>query len=392
MKHLCAIERHCSKMDSWERMRVVNTTSTPPRVTVLMAVHNGARYLRESIDSILAQTFSDFELLVVDDASGDESPAILAACRDPRLRLLRNSVNLGLTGSLNIGLRVARGELVARQDDDDLSRRDRLARQVEYLDTHREVAVAGTRRTLIDTRGRRIGNTPYHASSPLAMRWQFLFFNPLTHSSVMFRRREIADELGGYDETMRLGQDFELWSRVLARFEIANLPQPLLRNRIHSGSVTRHVHDTLDEQSEATARNLAVQKQIVSAVLGDAVMADEWPRLWSGIAYPRYFAAPGEPLRAMELLEALWRLFLARHPGAANDPDVHRVTADVRARIASHLVRHGAAADGFRAYIGAWKESGIIAAQFAPRMLAESLIGPAVIEAARRFRRRRREL
>ena len=128
-----------------------------PRVTVLMTVYNGAAYVRSAVDSVLAQTYADFELLVIDDASTDGSGDVVRAVGDARIRVVPNAANLGLTTSLNTGLALARGELVARHDADDLSRPERLATQVALLDTRPEVSLVGSWYQKIDPAGESLG-------------------------------------------------------------------------------------------------------------------------------------------------------------------------------------------------------------------------------------------
>ncbi len=211
--------------------------SNLPRVTVLMAVYNGARHVAEALRSILGQTFEDFEFLVVNDGSTDETREIVQAHPDPRIRLIDNPCNLGLTRSLNRGLAAARGELIARQDADDISEPRRLARQVAFLDAHPDVALLGTWYRKIAADGRlRHGRRPPCGWTEL--RWALLFYCPLVHSSVMFRRRAVLQRVGSYDETFEYAQDYDLWQRVAAQLRAVNLAQPLVRLRIHPDSMT----------------------------------------------------------------------------------------------------------------------------------------------------------
>src|SRR4051794_29608800 len=115
-----------------------------PKVTVLLAVYNGERYLREAIDSILGQTFQDFEFLIINDGSTDSTREIILSYHDPRIRLVDNEDNIGQTRSLNRGLALAAGQFVARQDADDISEPERLASQVAFLEIHPEVVLLGT--------------------------------------------------------------------------------------------------------------------------------------------------------------------------------------------------------------------------------------------------------
>ncbi|MBZ0300369.1 MAG: glycosyltransferase [Anaerolineae bacterium] len=212
---------------------------TNPKVSVLMAVYNGERYLQAALDSILNQTFSDFELVIIDDASTDDTAAILAACaaQDARIRLVPNEHNLGLTRSLNKGLHLACGDYIARQDADDVSMPDRLAKQVTALDTQADTILVTGHLDLIDEQGE-VWRRPRWGGSPPVVAWHLLFYNYVGgHSQVMFRRRSILD-LGGYNEQWRYSQDYELWCRVVHVGDIAFLPDVLLQWRRHSSSIT----------------------------------------------------------------------------------------------------------------------------------------------------------
>ena len=214
-----------------------------PRVTVLMTVYNGLPYLAQAVESVLAQTLAVFELLIIDDASTDESIRCLERYRDPRIRLFRNECNLGHVRSLNRGLSLCTSLYVARLDQDDSCYATRLERQVRFLDEHPQVAVVGSRMEGMDPSGRRgtgllghrLENYGTFAASLLVGRC------PLCHPSVMFRR-EVVGGLGGYDEDFAPAEDVELWMRMaLARHEAAVIPEPLVRHRLHPAqqSVTK---------------------------------------------------------------------------------------------------------------------------------------------------------
>ena len=208
-----------------------------PRVTVLLCVWNGERHLQAAIDSILAQSFRDFELLVIDDASTDATPRMLAASTDARVRVVRNETNLGLTVSLNRGLQLARGKLIARQDADDWSEPRRLELQLAFLQAHPAVAAVGSQALLIDSVGRSLGWKDF----PLQHRgicWMHLFDNALAHSAVTFRKAVVV-AAGGYDETFPASQDYELWSRLSERHRLANLAERLVHLRVLETSITR---------------------------------------------------------------------------------------------------------------------------------------------------------
>ncbi len=226
------------------------TTDPAPRVSVLMAVFNGAPFLRPAIDSILAQTFRTLEFIIVDDGSVDDTPAILASYEDPRLIIIRNDQNRGLAASLNRGLDVARGEFVARMDADDVAMTERLKRQVIFLDSHPDVGIVGSASRLIDAAGRehRRDDMPL---SDLAIRWRLLTGNPFQHPTVMVRRAILDRHRLRYDETCEAAQDYDLWTRLLDHTRGANLPEPLVARRVHGAAVSR-VRATV--QSEAHVR------------------------------------------------------------------------------------------------------------------------------------------
>jgi hypothetical protein len=232
-----------------------------PRVTVLLPVHNGQRWLGEAVGSVLGQTFGDLELLVVDDGSTDATPEILAGVDDPRLRVVRNPENLGLVGALNRGLGEARGELVARMDADDVCRPDRLARQVAYLDAHPEVGIVGSRMRQVDADGHPV--TPIYGdvpTSPGRIRWLLWWHNVVNHPTVVIRRR-LLEEVGGWAADAWPADDYDLWLRAADRAGVANLADVLLDYRWHDTnmSVTEAeamLAQALDAAARAQARAL----------------------------------------------------------------------------------------------------------------------------------------
>ncbi len=207
-----------------------------PMVTVLMPVYNAGRYLGPAIESILQQTFRDFELLIVNDASTDGCEEILRSFSDNRIRVLENKNNLGLANSLNRGLQVAAGEFIARQDADDLSHPKRLESQVQFLRAHPDIALVGTQAIIIDESGRYKRVLLDRPHEHIAIKWDLLFDNSFVHTSVMFRKTIVRDNLGGYDPSYAACEDYELWSRVAEVCHVANLSHHLVSHRMHSSS------------------------------------------------------------------------------------------------------------------------------------------------------------
>lgn len=206
-----------------------------PKITVLMPVYNGEAFLRQAVESILAQTCADFELLVIDDGSSDASAAIVASYADPRIRLVHNELNLGLIATLNRGLDLAGGEYIVRMDCDDVSLPERLQKQVDFMDRIRDVGVCGA--WYLEFTGKNSRTTrcaPDHDSIRCGS-----LFNPVVgHPTVIMRRSIFLENALRYDPTFRHAEDYELWTRALKCCRFANIPEVLLHYRVHPGQVT----------------------------------------------------------------------------------------------------------------------------------------------------------
>lgn len=199
----------------------------PPEISVIMAAHNEAPVLHTAIDSILSQSFGDFELIVIDDGSTDETPAILAGYADPRLVVLRNPVNLGLPTSLNRGLAIARGSLIARMDADDVSVPERFAIQRAFLNDNPRIGICGS---YIEKSFPAKGKTKIvtYPTDMAEIRARIHVVCPMAHMTVM-ARREVYEASGGYNPFYKRAQDHELWGRIARTVEIGNVPLPLVR-------------------------------------------------------------------------------------------------------------------------------------------------------------------
>jgi glycosyltransferase involved in cell wall biosynthesis len=208
---------------------------TTPAVSVLMSVHDGAPLVAEAVASVLGQTDGDLELIVVDDGSTDATPTLLAAVADPRLRVHRQA-RTGLTRALNHALGLARGDLVARLDADDVALPERLARQRAFLAAHPEVGLLGTAAREVDPAGdlERIVRPP---ADDAALRRALIRANPFVHSSMMVRRALLVGA-GGYDERLAVAQDYELWMRLAGLTRLANLEDVLVVRRLGEGRVS----------------------------------------------------------------------------------------------------------------------------------------------------------
>jgi glycosyltransferase involved in cell wall biosynthesis len=209
-----------------------------PLVSVIIPIYNGAAYLREAIESILLQTYSNFELIIINDGSKDESASIIKQFHDPRIRYF-NQANQGLASTLNRAIELARGEYVARQDQDDISLPQRFEKQVAFLQTYPDHGMVGTWAEIIE--GTKItGRIHQHPAENAVLKFDLLFNNPFVHSSMMIRK-SVFNKVGLYsiDKTRQPPEDYELWSRVAREFEVANIPEPLVLYREMPGSMSR---------------------------------------------------------------------------------------------------------------------------------------------------------
>lgn len=278
-----------------------------PRVSVLLAVHNGVERVGAAVESILCQTFCDLELLIADDGSTDGTPALLQrlARRDGRIRLLPNRANLGLTKTLNRLIAEAHGELIARLDHDDVALPDRLRRQVAYLDAHPQVGVLATLVQAVDPHGTHIVGWPEVEDDHEGLRARLLFENPIHHPTVLLRAALLQE--GGYDERLRLAQDYELWWRLSGRTRLAVLGQKLVRYLSDGTNIGTR------ERGEQRDTVLRISLSAVRDSLVDPARLDEE-------AYRRFWRAREEGDRVeesdVERLRPLWEL-LAAWPAAA---------------------------------------------------------------------------
>jgi len=219
-----------------------------PRVTVLMSVYDSEKFLQEAIDSILTQTFTNFEFLIINDGSKDSSLKIIRSYKDPRIRLISRA-NRGLTFSLNQGLEIAKGEYIARQDSDDISVPERLKKEVDYLDTHPSVALVGSNYTVIDDNGDTLTTTTVF-TEPNDLKLTQITCNQYGHGSIMLRK-SILKKTGLYDKSVGYVEDYDLWTRISRVADIANIEESLYLYRRNADGVTRQNLDLQIQQTFA---------------------------------------------------------------------------------------------------------------------------------------------
>lgn len=238
-----------------------------PTVSVLIRVWNCERYVGPAIDSILAQTFQDFEVVVVNDASTDGTEAILKAYaqRDERIKLVNNESNQGPVKTMNIALRQARGELVAVQDSDDLSVPRRLETQVRFLNANPNIALVGGGSYAIDEEDEEFASRrwPRRRMGPQEVRQHLETENTFTHSSLMFRR-ECIEAIDLYDEFFLYAHDYDMLIRMAENFDTVYYEEPLVNRRcLSSGITARKKHAQAAFAKVARARSRAQRKGII---------------------------------------------------------------------------------------------------------------------------------
>lgn len=205
-----------------------------PKITVLMPVFNCALYIKEAVDSIINQTYADFEFIIIDDTSTDETVSILQSYTDTRIQLIEKPFNTGLTNSLNLGLQLAKGKYIARMDGDDISLPERFAKQIAFLEANPYIILCGTNCKIIGSD--LVQRLPEHSAE---IKLGLLRGNCIVHPSVMMRK-QILDEFSiVYDVTKEPAEDYDLWVRLLSFGKLHNLQEALLNYRVHNKQVSQ---------------------------------------------------------------------------------------------------------------------------------------------------------
>jgi glycosyltransferase involved in cell wall biosynthesis len=207
-----------------------------PLITVLLSTYNAESYIREAVESVLNQTFQDFEFIIFEDCSQDCTLEILKSYNDPRIKLIINEENQGLTKNLIQGMASARGEFIARMDADDICMPNRFERQLEYFRDHPDVSVLGSAVTFFKDDGTEVTCFQPEAHDEIMVAL-FLSFT-LLHPSVMMRKTALDKYNLTYDPFFRYSQDHDLWTRAIRNIRVANVPEPLIWMRHHNEKIS----------------------------------------------------------------------------------------------------------------------------------------------------------
>ena len=230
------------------------------KISVILATYNGEKYLYKAIDSILNQTYSDFELIIVDDGSSDSTQRIIDDIKDNRIVYLRNKQNRGLPYSLNRGMKYARGEYIARMDDDDISLPTRLEEQLRYMEGHKDVAICGCL-------WKAFGKSSYIDVLPEdeeGLRVNTLFGSPLAHSSWFMRSSIVKEDGMIYNTSYNTSQDYDFLYRAQKKYKIACVQKLLLFYRVHGKSITGQM-STIDKNTLRVQRRILRSLDIVAS-------------------------------------------------------------------------------------------------------------------------------
>lgn len=228
-----------------------------PQVSVLMPIYNTAPYLREAMDSMLSQTFTDYELIVLNDCSPDNAEEILDTYDDPRILRYRGEKNVGLSNVLNVGIGLARGKYIARMDSDDISLPNRLQVQVNYLETHPEIDLVSVGMQLFGAKE----EVWIREQNPEKVKIHALFHSPVLHASSVWRKDSFESHDLRFRQEMVPAEDYDLWTRALLKgLKLVNLPDVLYKYRMHPSQATLQTDKT-------SAKSREVQQEYLHSAL-----------------------------------------------------------------------------------------------------------------------------
>ena len=205
------------------------------KISVILPVYNSARYLNVAIDSVLSQTYKNFEFIIINDGSVDRTEAIISSCQDPRIKLIKHNRRLGIVKSLNQGLKMAKGKYVIRMDADDISFTQRFEKQINFMESNPKIAISGSWVEVFGTKN-------YYWRPPTThetIKSKLMFESSLIHPSVIFRRQAIIKNKLFYRPNYNSAEDYDLWSRAADKTKLGNLNQVLLKYRQHHSQVTK---------------------------------------------------------------------------------------------------------------------------------------------------------
>ncbi len=238
-----------------------------------MATYNDAKYISKTVESILNQSFTDFEFIIINDCSKDNTFKILSRYNDKRIKIINNKKNLGLYKSLNIGFNNSSGDFIARIDADDIAFPDRLQVQYDYLKCNPSIGLIGCNYYEINSKGDRISDLIKFHHEPIIIKWRMCFENPVP--SPVFFKRSIYLNVGGFDERSKVGMDYDFFSKVAKVDKISNIQEPIMYWRVHASSIS-------SSQGEFQLKNAKdVSRNYVNDILNKKLDKKKIELLWN---------------------------------------------------------------------------------------------------------------
>ena len=232
-----------------------STAAEPPLVSVIMAVYNTEAYVGKAIESVMAQTYAHWELIVVDDGSTDASVEEIRRNLNSRITLVLQERNQGVAHALNRAMALAKGKYIARHDADDVSLPERFAAQVAFMETHPEVGILGGHAVQVCAKGTPLRPMDHPPTDNVSIQYGLLFDSPFVSSTVMFRRK-VLEQVEGFAPERGVWDDYDMWSRIARHTCAANLPVPLLEYRMLSSGLTGTTRNAPEMVREQRRRNL----------------------------------------------------------------------------------------------------------------------------------------
>ena len=245
--------------------------SNTPQLSVLLSTYNDEKYIKECIESVLNQSFRDFEFIIIDDGSTDATYDIMASINDPRIKIFRKE-NTGIIDSVNFGISKCRGEYIARMDGDDVCHVDRFKCQLDFLTNNLDYSVCGSNTIYIDSEGKSLGKTKFPLSNE-AIKEYMLFGSPLSNPSTMIKREVLAENLYSFD--FPIAEDYEIWVRLRDKCKFYNIKRPLLYYRFHGYNIS--------VEKRAISEESLIK--VYDRYFSDVVDADMTPVLYSYLGY-----------------------------------------------------------------------------------------------------------
>jgi glycosyltransferase involved in cell wall biosynthesis len=285
-------------------------TTEYPLVTVLLPVYNAERFVAKSIESILKQSFEDFELLIINDGSSDNSMSVISSIDDKRIRIVENEKNLTLIPTLNKGIRLARGKYIARMDSDDIAHPDRLKLQINFLEKNPEVGLLGSSTRFVDQNLNEL-YLKYSPETHVQNKWKMLYATSFMHPTVIFRKDAVM-EVSGYSSIYPHCEDYELWTRLSEVTKVHQLPNILVNVRKHDQNVS------LIHSKKTTALMKTIAHTNISKINPDVGNSE----LKALISYLRGMHV--EAINKKQLTKSLFKLyfsFLKKHKPDQKDLD-----------------------------------------------------------------------